>query len=457
MADKQQQQLLQQDQLKVLRIGMVKEGKVVDERIIRAGENVTIGDGPKSTFPFATKVVPARFVLFQVDKKGGYTLNFVEKMDGKLSVGDKVQGLEDFRKSGQAKGKAGQWALQLDEKSRGKISIGDVTFLFQFVPAPLESMRQLAGKDFRPKLIEEDDAVFYAFLGVFTTLAAVLMVFIYNTEIREITLEDIPPRLVELVIPPPAPPTEEAATVVDDGQKAKKEEDKPKEDDQPKEATPKREMTAEEKAAAEAAKRQREADAVMQSKLLLGILGTRGETASGDTVVDVFSDQDAVGASLKDSLANVSGAEIATSAMGVKGATAGGGRADASIGELGRGGGGSANVGSGPATKVRARSDMGAVEAQGEGDVAQVKKDVSRYGTQVQACYEQRLKENPSLTGRLMVAISVNAGRVTSVGIEENGTGDKGLETCVIGRVKTWRFDQGVSMDLYLPFSLSTG
>ncbi len=457
MADKQQQQLLQQDQLKVLRIGMVKEGKVVDERMIRAGENVTIGDAPKNTFVFATKAVPSRFVLFQADKRGQYTLNFVEKMDGKLSVGDKVQGLEEFRKSGIAKGKAGQWSLTLDEKSRGKVSIGDATFLFQFVPAPLESMRQLAGKDFRPKLIEEDDAVFYAFLGVFTTLAAVLMVFIYNTEIREITLEDIPPRLVELVIPPPAPDTpDEAVAVSDDGEKAKKQEDKPK-DDKPKEATPKRELSAEERAAAEAARQQRERDAVMQSRLLLGILGTRGETSSGDTVVDVFSDQDAVGASLKDSLASVSGAEIATSSMGVKGATAGGGRADASIGELGRSGGGAASVGSGPASKVRARSDMGAVEAQGEGDVNQVKKDIAKYGTQVQSCYEQRLKENPSLAGRLMVAISVNAGRVTSVGIEENGTGDSGLETCVKGRVKTWRFDAGVTMDLYLPFSLSAG
>lgn len=457
MADKQQQQLLQQDQLKVLRIGMVREGKVVEERMIRAGENVTIGEGPKNTFAVSSKALPARFVLFQADKKGSYTLNFVESMEGKLSFADKVQGLDELRKSGAARGKGGQWALPLDYKSRGKVSLGNVTFLFQFVPAPLESMRQLAGKDFRAKLVEEDDAVFYAFLGVFTTLAAVLMVFIYNTEIREATIEDIPPRLVELVIPPkPVENPDEAVAVTDDGQKAKKEEEKPKEEGE-KQATPKREMTAEEKAAAEAARQQRERDQVMQSKLLLGILGTRGETASGDTVVDVFSESDAVGASLRDSLANVSGAEIATSAMGVKGATAGGGRADASIGELGRGGGGSASVGSGPATKVRARSDMGAVEAQGEGDVGQVKKDITRYGSQVQACYEQRLKENPSLAGRLMVAVSVNAGRVTSVGIEENGTGDKGLETCVIGRVRTWRFDAGVTMDLYLPFSLSAG
>lgn len=455
MADKQAQLQQQQDQLKVLRIGMVREGKVVEERMIRAGESVSLGDSAKNTFPLVSKVVPKNFVLFQADKKGHYVLNFVEKMDGRLSVGDGVKGLDDLRKGGQAKAKAGTWSFPLDDKNRGRVSVDDVTFLFQFVPAPLESMRQLAGIDFTPRLIEEDDAVFYAFLGVFSTLAAVLMVYVYNTEIRELTIDDIPERVAELVIPPKEPEPEKTAEVADDGDKPKKEEEKPK-DDKPEEAKPKRELTEAEKQALEAARQQRQRDQVMQSKLLLGILGTRGETSSGDTVVDIFADSDAVGAGLKDSLANVSGAEIATAAMGVREATAGGGRADASIGELGRGGGGSASVGSGPKAAVKARSDLGSVEAVG-GDADKVKSTIARYRGQVQNCYEQRLRENPSLSGRLLIAININEGRVTSAGIDENGTGDKGLETCVVGRVRTWRFDPEVTMDLYLPFALSAG
>ena len=58
MADKQAQLQQQQDQLKVLRIGMVREGKVVEERMIRAGESVSLGDAGKSTFPLVSKVVP---------------------------------------------------------------------------------------------------------------------------------------------------------------------------------------------------------------------------------------------------------------------------------------------------------------------------------------------------------------------------------------------------------------
>ena len=423
MADKQAQLLAQNDQLKVLRIGMVREGKVVEERMIRAGESVTIGEAGKSTFPLTSKVLPKNFVLFQGDKKGQYTLNFVEKMEGKISIGDGVKGLDELRKGGQAKGKGGTWSVPLTDKNRGRVQVEDVTFLFQFVPAPLESMRQLAGIDFRPRLIEEDDAVFYAFLGVFSTLAAVLMVYVYNTEVRELTIDDMPEHVVELVIPPKVEEPETAAEVAPDGEKPEKKEEK-KEDAPKEEAKPKRELTEAEKQAAEAARQQKQRDQVMQSKLLLGILGTRGETASGDTVVDIFADSDAVGAGLKDSLANVTGAEIATSSMGVREATAGGGRGDASIGELGRGGGGSATVGGGPKTAVKGRSELGSVEAVG-GDADKVKSTIAKYRGQVQNCYEQRLRENPALAGRLLISININGGRVTSAGIDENGTGDK--------------------------------
>ena len=39
-----------QDPAKVLRIGMVREGKVVKEVVTRIHESVTIGDSPRNTF-----------------------------------------------------------------------------------------------------------------------------------------------------------------------------------------------------------------------------------------------------------------------------------------------------------------------------------------------------------------------------------------------------------------------
>ena len=455
MADKARQQ----EQAKVLRIGVVQGGKVVDERLISSGESVSVGESSRNTFVAPAPSLPKRFVLFQA-RGTQYTLNFTEKMKGRISHNDAVVGLDDLRSSGAATRKGTTWSMSITDKNRGKVVIDDTTVLFQFVPAPLESARMLSHKDFRPKLIEEDDPVFLAFLATFSLMAAVLMIYVFNTEPPELaSIDDIPDRFVELIIPPPndddKPDDETLQIEDDDAQKVDKvEEEKPAE---PEEKKPKRELTPEEKAAQEAARKQKMQEEVLkQSKLLVGILGTRGESSSGDTVVDIFADSDSVGANLKDALQSVGGVEIADGTnMGVKSGTAGG-REDASIGDLAKSGGGQAGVGSGPTTKVKAKSDLGSIEAVG-GEADQVKATVAKYSGQVKYCYEQRLKEVPSLSGRVLVAINISGGRVTSASIDENTTGDKGLESCVVSKVRAWRFDAEVTMDIYLPFALSAG
>ena len=42
------------------------------------------------------------FVIFAAHKNGSYYLNFVYKMDGKISVRDAVVGLDELRKKGEA-------------------------------------------------------------------------------------------------------------------------------------------------------------------------------------------------------------------------------------------------------------------------------------------------------------------------------------------------------------------
>ena len=72
------------DALRVLRIGIVKGGKVVHERLIRPGQNVTIGESPRNTFVLPNADVPKRFTLFQF-KGGKYQLNVTSKMAGKFA------------------------------------------------------------------------------------------------------------------------------------------------------------------------------------------------------------------------------------------------------------------------------------------------------------------------------------------------------------------------------------
>ena len=47
--------------VKVLRIGIVKDGKVVHERLIKPGQNVTVGESPRNTF-----VIPGADLEFGV-------------------------------------------------------------------------------------------------------------------------------------------------------------------------------------------------------------------------------------------------------------------------------------------------------------------------------------------------------------------------------------------------------
>ncbi|MFH1437710.1 MAG: energy transducer TonB, partial [Pseudomonadota bacterium] len=54
---------------RVLRIGVIQGGKIVEEQIARRRENVSIGQSEKNTFVIPHPKLPGKFVLFEV--KGG--------------------------------------------------------------------------------------------------------------------------------------------------------------------------------------------------------------------------------------------------------------------------------------------------------------------------------------------------------------------------------------------------
>ena len=119
------------------------------------------------------------------------------------------------------------------------------------------------------------------------------------------------------------------------------------------------------------------------------------------------------------------------------------------------GGGGSADVGAVPASKVVGKASLGAIDAGGSEHAGSIKSVVNKKRGQVQYCYEQRLKENPNIGGRISIGIDIVNGRVTKVMISENQTGDKAIESCIQGKVRRWRCSAEVSESIFLPFALS--
>jgi hypothetical protein len=126
----------------VLRIGLVLEGKVVEERVVDRRSHVTIGPNETSMFVVANDSVPPNFRLFEVIGDE-YHLNFLEGMSGRVALHSGISDLAELR--GQAKRSAdGAYRLRVPEDARGKVIVGETTFLFQlFDPPAIQPKPQL--------------------------------------------------------------------------------------------------------------------------------------------------------------------------------------------------------------------------------------------------------------------------------------------------------------------------
>ena len=458
-------QAKRQAQQKVLRIALALDGKIVQERLIKANEPVTVGESTRNTFVFPPTSLPKRFQLFQPTKGGGYIMHFTDAMHGKVSYKNAVVPLEKLREKGDAVNKGGDYSLSLDTGNRGKVSIDGVTILFQFVPPPPEPAVVMSKMDFRPKLIDADDPVFYGFLGLFSALAAVFMIWVYQQEpVDHMAMDQIPDRFTSIVMEKSEPKeVVEAEIEVDDSlegpavEKAEKSEAVKPSEKSESQGSPDEPLTPEQAAAAAAAQRAANEAQVESNPLLMAILGTTGVSSSGDRVQDLFGDSDFAGQDLDSALASVTGAEMATSAgLEARTGTGGNGRADADIGDLKGASTGEVGVGSGPKTAVTGAISLGGADATMEqGDAGSVSKVVRRFSGQVKYCYEAQLKTNPSLSGRVEVAWTVRDGRVSDATLFSNTTGNDTLGKCIVSKVKRWRFPDGVEGDVVYPFILT--
>jgi hypothetical protein len=128
---------------RILRIGVLLGGKIVEERLIRERTPVTIGQSIKNTFSIPVEGLPLEFTLFALDE-GKYKLRFLSRMDGRLSDSSgQVNTLEALK--GRAAQQHGEyWQVPLSESSRGKLTLGDLTVLFQFVTEPPRQPKPIA-------------------------------------------------------------------------------------------------------------------------------------------------------------------------------------------------------------------------------------------------------------------------------------------------------------------------
>jgi hypothetical protein len=148
---------------RILRIGILLGGKIVEERLIRERTAVSIGQSMKNTFSIPIEGLPLEFTLFALDE-GRYSLRFLNKMDGRLSSGDQVNTLEALKGHG-ATNHGDYWQVPLSENSRGKLSLGDLTILFQFVTEPPRQPKPMLPASVRGTFADRFDPRLSVILG----------------------------------------------------------------------------------------------------------------------------------------------------------------------------------------------------------------------------------------------------------------------------------------------------
>lgn len=432
-----------QNKPKILRIAVIQGGKVIEDRLIKKRETVTIGQSSRNTFVIPVSNLPAAFSVFEL-KGAGYVLRFTDSMDGQLAVGQNKLDFAALKAQGLAKRDRDAYAVPLTDLSKGKVALGEVTLLFQFATPPPEAPKPVLPDIAKGSLWQTMDRMFFGIL-------AAVMVFNFGTvkaitmrELRqddELTLEELPDRFVKMIIPdkPREPPRPKEAAQAQ-GDKDKKNDDKKNEDKKPKgdgkQAKAAGPVNAEEHRKAIANQ--------VAGKGLLKMLGAVDAGGGGGSIEDVLSSGNA-GQDIASALSGAGGIDAATTgglaAGGRKGSATG---SAADIGALqtagGAGGAGALEAKHTAEVSGRVIDQMPDVESS-SCDRNAISRYVKARIKAIQSCYENALKRNPGLKGKVVVRFTIGpTGRVTELEIDENSLGNEAVVMCIKNTIRLWSF-----------------
>lgn len=442
---------------KVLRIGLVQGGKVIEERVIKQRTHVTIGPSEKSMFVIPSKNIPAQFRLFELNG-GEYSLNFLEGMTGRVALKTGISDLAALR--AQAKriplGSGQMFQVQLSEEARGKVVVGETTFLFQFVaPPPVQPKPQLP-VSVKAGLANDIDwtttiIAAFSFLFHFGAVGAFYSDWMDPVVDDKVTVDQLSDLVKQL---PPPPPVEQ-----------KEEKDAPVASSAAATEAPKAAAAAGGNKGAGGSKGNiSDARATAISNELaqldlamVGALNSKGGATNsvldrGDTPTGLLEGAAANGAGVGSN--GVAGLNMGSGAGGTVRPGAAGGGGLASIGE--RGGSGPATAGS--ATKVKGpvgNASIGGAAVSG-GNVANASSVVAGMAAGFRRCYNKGLAEDPSMKGSVRITAKIGPnGEVLSA----SPSGGSGLSStvvsCVTARVSSAQFSppEGGGATVVIPVS----
>lgn len=443
---------------KVLRIGLVQGGKVIEERVVKQRTHVTVGPSEKSMFVLPTKSVPPNFRLFEL-VGNDYCLNFLDGMGGRVALKTGISDLSALR--GQARkvpqGPAHAYQVTLSEEARGKVVIGETTFLFQFVaPPPIQPKPQLPSSVRDGMAIDWTTTIIAAFSFLFHFG---LVGSIYSDWMDPVLDDDTnTAQLIESLkqLPPPPPvetPTETPTEV--STANAEKEADKPK--------TPSAGGSPAKGNTGGGSVNDAKAAAISNELNSLNVEMLAALNASGSSTDRVLSGGDVPTGLLDNAAASNQG----IGSNGVAGLNMGGsGSGTVRPGEAGSGGLGSignTGKGEGPASGGDAKvvkgptgnASVGGAAVSG-GSVANASAVVAKMAAGFRRCYNRGLQENPDMKGSIRITAKIGPNGEVLGASPSGGGGLSGtVISCVTARVGSASFSppEGGGATIVIPVS----
>jgi outer membrane biosynthesis protein TonB len=445
---------------RILRIGIVLGGNIIEERLVRKRETITLGQSTSASFSIPIEGLPKSFPIFSFEN-GKYFLHFRDNMDGRISADGQVQTLGQLKASGIRK-QGTDWVVPLDEHARGKVSVDSMTLLFQFVTAPPLQPRPRLPASVRGTLADRIEP------RLAITLACSILIH-FSVGLWAYTRDTVIERPVDKIArsfqvgqyepPPPVKPVE---TTDDEGEGDDDEgaaDTKPSKPD-PGPAKPSKEPSDDGGGDDDAPSDAAVAEQIQNTAIIAALTGGAGEGG-------LFSEMEGTdqGASLDDSIKNAKGKATATTGSGERrqrGQNTGklGTGKGRRIGEVGDGGGKVAAVKEDKVSKVK----LGGAEDLSISDLdpSQVVKRIrGKYLAGIKRCHQRVLKVDPKAEGKVTIRFTVGpTGRVTKATVKGF---DPTVDACIKGQAAKWRFsapkDDGkpTSADFEVPLLLKPG
>jgi hypothetical protein len=426
-----------------LRVGIVQAGRIVEERVFRAAETITLGPGVADTFILPPDTLARAWRLFE-ERRGQLVLRLSPAMTARLAAGPDVSAFAA------AAGEPVR-AIVLAEGARGKVTVGDTTILFQRIRPPAPQPRPRLPASVRRHVLSELDLPFVAIAALTFLLHVAMVVYLRQVDWpRKPAIDELPDRFLHDTFRkarPTPPATRPEAT--------------------PATPAPRKPAARPSGAVAARAPKPVESEAERRARFekevqKMGIVALLTAHGDGATATKDLLGRGAAAEPVEDALKNVGGVTVAADdslRLRVGGgtgtvATPAGLRVGARISEATR---------VGPAVERGVKTDVREgppLVEDGHVDAAAIAREIRGRRKAIAACYERALKQQPTLAGKLVVRFSLAAaGTVTAVEIDDDTLGAPDVAACIRAVVLRWRFPslaEGAA-ELSFPFVFQPG